>query len=499
MPTFRPHVVLLSLAIFLFFSASDAAPTEAHWSQFRGARGTGLAEAAAKPPSTFDTGSNLAWERRLAAGCSSPCVWGDRVFVTGYARAKQELFLSAIRLSDGKVLWRRVQPCEQVEKVHRSSSPATATPVADGERVYVYFGSAGLFCYDFDGNERWTLELPMPRTRNGSGTSPVLAADRLILNRDGAPERCLMALDPATGTEIWKQDHKSMFGGQAESYSTPLVVDNEIIIHRSGEIAAFRLEDGKRLWWVSAATTGCSSPALTKDGVVVATWNNAGEPDLRSEIPKFATVLKEHDTDGDGKLSKDELPADASFTTRPEAGEARGGEILIRFVFPQLDINKDQKLGSFEWATMATMFKFMAKDHGLLAIRRGGTGNVTRTHVSWTQARFVPEVPSPVVLDGYVYSVKNGGIVMCLDEKTGKQVYRKRLGATGSYYASPVAANGKIYFVSEPGVITVVKAGKSFEVESRFDLEQSVKTTPAIAGETFLIRTKSRLLAFRGS
>jgi outer membrane protein assembly factor BamB len=135
----------------------------------------------------------------------------------------------------------------------------------------------------------------------------------------------------------------------------------------------------------------------------------------------------------------------------------------------------------------------------LLAVKPGGDGDATETHVAWKQRRAIPEIPSPLFYDGRLYLVKNGGIVTCLDPQTGKTIYRERLGSGGQYAASPVAADGRIYVTSEAGVVSVLKAGDTFEVMSENDLAERIMATPAIVGDTLYVRTDQHLFAFRNN
>jgi outer membrane protein assembly factor BamB len=144
---------------------------------------------------------------------------------------------------------------------------------------------------------------------------------------------------------------------------------------------------------------------------------------------------------------------------------------------------------------MASAF-LRANEDVMLAIKPGGEGDVTETHVAWRERRGLPELPSPLFYQGRLYLVKNGGVVSCLEPKTGKSVYRERLGATGPYYASPVAADGRIYAASEAGVVSVFKAGDRFSLLAENDLAERVVATPAIVADMLYVRTDKHLFAF---
>jgi len=119
-----------------------------YWPQFRGPNGQGISTNG-QPPVQFGPDQNVIWKAAVPPGHSSPCVWGTWVFLTGVDGTN--LVTLAIDRSNGKQLWRKEIPVEKLESHHETSSPATATPAADGERVYVYFGSFGLIAYGHDG------------------------------------------------------------------------------------------------------------------------------------------------------------------------------------------------------------------------------------------------------------------------------------------------------------------------------------------------------------
>jgi outer membrane protein assembly factor BamB len=145
--------------IFLVFVALSSSSRAAEnggnqwWPQFRGPNSSGLG--GGKPPVHFGPGQNVQWKTAVGSGLSSPIIWAERLFLTEFDQAAQKLATVCIDRRTGKILWRRAVAVEVIEKVHQISSPAGPTPATDGERVYVYFGSYGLVCYDLDGNLKW--------------------------------------------------------------------------------------------------------------------------------------------------------------------------------------------------------------------------------------------------------------------------------------------------------------------------------------------------------
>jgi outer membrane protein assembly factor BamB len=425
-------------------------------------------------------------------------VWGDRIFVSGVDRQASKFHVLCIDRRKGTIVWDREIPVDKFETVHDVSSPATATPATDGERVYAYFGSFGLIAFDFGGAEAWRVPMPVADVAFGSGTSPVISGDLLILNRDVNGDPHLLAVERRTGKTVWKGvqtlPERKPFGG---SKATPVVWQNEIVVHRGGEVVGFDLKTGARKWWVQTATQGTGTPVVAGDAIYVGTWMNRGEPDLRTDIPSFDELLK-NDTDRDGAMSLAEMPASLQIARRVDVVGVKGADFLIesKDVLGFLDKNKDGKLDAAEWGVFTSQVG-QSRDHGLLAVKPGGTGDVTLSNVLWKEPRGVPEIPTPLALKDRVYMVTNGGIVSCMDAATGKLLFRDRLGAGGPYYASPVAAGGRIYFSSGDGVVSVIEHADQMQVVGRNDLGEPIFATPAIVDGTIYVRSPRSLYAFR--
>jgi outer membrane protein assembly factor BamB len=491
-----PLTHLMFVCSTLLSCCSISLASSPTWSQFRGPNAAGVARESSSLPTEFGPDKNVVWKAELPSGASSPCIWDNHIYLTGYTEQEQKLEVLCIDCHEGSILWRDRVPAKQIEKTHGSSTPASATPACDGERVYFYFGSYGLLCYDTNGKRLWDIQQPIPQTRNGSGTSPVVVGDLVLLNREERQESYLLAVDCRTGETVWKHEHVFQPGILSDGYSTPIAWNNQVIVHTHAGVRAFDIANGALLWQVNARTTGCSTPVLGGDYVYVATWNNLGEPDLRPKYPTFEELVKEHDVNGNGVISFDEFPRDLVLFDRPEGHDEPNVALPIRAILGMFDDNKDQELTATEWSgALARVSNFVA-DHGLLAIKLGGNGDVTRTHAKVIQKQSVPEVPSPLYHDGRVYMVKSGGVVSCFRADTGKRLFMKRVPATGSYFSSPVAAGKYIYFTSAQGKVTVVRAADRLEVVSVNDVGERTLATPAIADSRLYVRTNRHLYAF---
>lgn len=471
---------IASAAVALVAATGVSADRPLAWPQFRGPGGSGIADDQ-KPPVEFGPGKNVKWKVPAPGGLSSPIVVGDKLVITAFDGGK--LYTIAYNRADGTEAWRKEAPAKQIEPFLKvEGSPAASTPATDGERIVSYFGSCGLVCYDPSGKELWKYELPLPTIPGdfGSGVSPVIADGVVVLVRDSIKDAKVIALDAATGSRKWEKPRQS-----PASYSTPAVWETpagkQVVAAGHGRMIAYDLKTGDEKWSVAGMPSACcSSPVAAGDTLYFAGWSPGGPDDKENQLPPFDTQLKNLDANKDGALSK------------AEAGKAFEG------FFDSVDANKD---GMITRAEYETVLKFMADGkNSAFAVKPGGTGDVTATHVLWKQTKGLPYVPTAIVYRGQVVMVKDGGLVTAYDAKTGKEVYLQERGiAAGQYYASPVAANGHIYLTSlHDGTVTVIKAGADeLEVVAKNPkLGERVAATPAIADDTIYIRTAGHIYAF---
>lgn len=275
------------LGTFTFAASSLRA---GDWPQWRGPLANGVAPGA-NPPTEWSEQKNIRWKVALPGrGHSSPIVQGERVYVTAAApvgEARQPVFDSAPGVHDsipvthrheylvlalerksGRIVWRKVVREEWPhEGGHTTGSPASNSPVTDGEFVYAFFGSRGLYCLDTEGRIRWQLDLGKMQTlhAHGEGSSPVLHGDRLIVNWDHEGESFLHAFDKRTGKQLWKvaRDEKT-------SWSTPLLVNvagkTQVVVSATRRVRGYEVETGKLLWECDGLTENVvASPVQWKD------------------------------------------------------------------------------------------------------------------------------------------------------------------------------------------------------------------------------------------
>jgi outer membrane protein assembly factor BamB len=431
-----------------------------------------------RPPAEFGPEKNVAWKAPLPRGQGSLCIFNDKIFLTAFDD-HDTLETIALSRRDGTLLWKREVKTGQLEPYfEKLGTPATSTPATDGQHVVSYFGSFGLLCYDLDGRELWRVKMPLPQTKDGfgSGTSPIIHNGLVYLLRDeDGPGQGLYALDVKTGKEIWKRKRD----GFRVSFGSPVVWDGGIVVIGDLRVKSYDPQTGADRWVVRGlAAYPCTTPAPGPDGnLYVATWSN-GSSNERN-MPDWKDFLAAMDKDKDGKLSI----ADS------------GGTFLADF-FNIFDKNKNGFVEADEWQSNVD---FMGRGKNVvLAIKPGGQGDITETHVLWSNEKGAPYVASPLAYEGRLYLIKDGGLLTVYDTSIGKLLLDKeRLAAAGDYFASPIAAGGRIYLASQKGEVLSFQPGDKPELLFRTDLAEPISATPAVLDHTLYIRTAKHLWAFR--
>lgn len=489
-----------NICFFLLFALIISCKNKTNdqvWPQFRGINGSGVAAENARPPIIFDS-TTLSWKTELPQGVSSPVIWKNKMFVTGFNDSKKELQTICLDRKNGNVLWTSTVIPDTIEICHSISSPAQSTVVTDGKRVITYFGSCGLFCYDMQGKLLWKYRLACCSNWPGNGTSPVIAGDKLILIRD-LDEPFLLALYLNNGAVAWKKFLNSNPIPSNGGHSVPLIYKDWIFIHRVGEITCYSVFDGSQIWSYKLLTSGVSSPIIAGDKVVTACWYNFSEENQRGKLPGFDDLIKDYDKNHNGTISQAELPDNMILFTRPEISDLENTTGIVKDFGWYIDANQDGEITRQEWETFLEVLKDnYYKPSGLLAINLESIGDLSDRSLLWRIPENISEVPSPVFYQDRVYMVKDGGIVSCIDPENGKAIYTMPLGNRGGYIASPVAANGYLYIFGFNGKMKILKAGDKFEIAGEYDFKDKIAATPAIIGNNIYIRTRKELLAYSG-
>ena len=448
-----------------------------NWPQFRGPNASGIS-VSAKPPAVFAPGTNQLWKTSVPPGMSSPCVWRDKIFLTGFDDGK--LLTICYQRNNGKLLWKQAVTPEKLEEFHPTEgSPAASTVATDGKSVVSYFGSCGLICYDMKGKELWRHQLPTAQTSGsfGSGCSPVIVDGLVLVNRDQVANCSLLAVDLKTGKKVWETARPDV----VQSFGTPIFWKNngvnEVVMSGSLKLKGYDLKTGVERWSLAGMPSfTCTTPVLGDGMLFFAGWAPGKEA---GTMPSFSDMAAGADKDKDGAITLEESKA-----------------IGMSSFFKAMDVNADGKITAEDLDTMkANMSK---GENVLVAVKPGGKGVLAESIVAWKQTRGLPYVSSPLFYDGRVYLVKDGGIASCYDAKTGQAYYQQeRLNALGNYYASPVAADGRIYVESLDGKLTVLQAGGDTpKVLHHADFGERISATPALVGNAIYIRTATTLYAF---
>jgi outer membrane protein assembly factor BamB len=251
-------------ALCLFFVMLAPLPAESpseyemYWPQWRGPSGNGVA-ASSDPPVEWSESKNVKWKTAIPGkGSSSPIIWGDSIFVTSAVPTgvgeetgvKHQFVVFAIKRQNGEPSWRTTVRTEiPHEGTHRTGTWASNSAVTDGEHVYAYFGSRGLYSLDMSGNVKWERDFGDMHKRNsfGEGSSPALHGNRILVQWDQEGPSFLVALDRATGEEIWRIDRN-----EPSSWSTPRVVEHDgveqVLTAASNRVRSYDLKDGSLIW-----------------------------------------------------------------------------------------------------------------------------------------------------------------------------------------------------------------------------------------------------------
>jgi outer membrane protein assembly factor BamB len=219
-----------------------------------------------------------------------------------------------------------------------------------------------------------------------------------------------------------------------------------------------------------------SVPLIDGDVIYVSGWETGGDSTEPPSVPTFGETLEKFDTDHDGKISRAEI----GWKSAQQFGET--------------DLNHDGVLDERDWNFYRAR---KTSQNNTVAIRAGGKDDVTDTHVLWRFRKPVPNVPSPLLYNGVIFLMKEGGILTTLDPKTGEVLKQGRLtGALGQYWSSPVAADGKVYVASQEGQVTVLKAAGKWDVMEINEFGEEIFATPAIVDGRIYLRTRAALYCF---
>ena len=429
-------LLLGCIHLLLVAGISAAGPGDdalGNWPQWRGPLATGEAPGG-NPPIRWSETANVRWKIPIPGkGLATPVIWKDQIFILtavetdkkADAKNQQSMPLwmrtqasttnkvhaftiLSLNRKDGKTRWHKVLR-EQIpfSGTHNTGSWASNSPVTDGEYVYAYFGSYGLYCLDMDGDTIWEKDLGDMETRNsfGEGSSPALYEDKLVINWDHEGASFIAVMDKNTGDILWKKERD-----ERTSWSTPLVVDvngkPQIIVNATGRSRGYDLDTGDVIWESGGMTVNVIPSPVYADGIVYLMSGFRGSALQAIRLDKAR-------------------------------GDLSGSDAVV-----------------------------------------------------WTHDANTPYTPSPLLYRGALYFLKiNQNILSCFDAGTGQPTYEsERLEGLKGVYASPAAANGRVYVVGRNGATAVLKHGSTFEVLAVNALDEGIDASPVIVGDELYLR-----------
>jgi len=466
-----------SLAVCaLPFLGLIATAEDSRWAQFRGPNGTGV-DSAVGYPVEFSPSRNVVWKKAVPFGQSSPVVAGSHLYLT--ASESDKLLTICIDAKTGSELWRREIRRQRSHKIYSANDPASPTPVADESGVVAFFPDFGLAAYTPEGKDRWSIPLGPFKNFYGMAASPILAGEMLVLVCDQQSGSFILAVDRKTGRQRWRTERAAATVG----WATPMIFrpsqgSAQLIVLGSTRLDSYYLNTGEPRWWTPIGSMGAvGTPVATGDTLLVSTLST-NEP----WMPTFEATLAQYDKDHDGRLSIEEFKGDKDL------GEH----------FGWIDADGDNFITAQEWNAARNVGM---GEYGAVAIRPDNAqGKLEPQAVRWRVKKGLPFIPAPLVYKDVYYMVRDGGIITSLDPASGQLLKEGRSReALGEYYASPVAADNKIFLASGEGKMTVLKAGAKWQLLGVNDLGDEIHATPALSEGRIYVRTRNSLYCFGGN
>ncbi len=450
MPAFILLGVLLPI-LALGLAGREPADRGDHWPSFRGPSASGVADGQGLPLEwDLSSGRNIRWKTSIPGiANSSPVVWGDRIFVTTAVSASGDATFRTGLYGD----------VSSVDDTARHSWELYSLDRETGRVLWRRVAKEGV-----------------PRVKrhlkaSQANSTPATDGRHVVVLFGGTGTLHGYDFD---GNQLWERDLGMLDGGffRDPSYqwghaSSPVIYEGSVIvqvdIQRDSFIAAYDLESGREVW---------RTP--------------------RDEIPTWGTPTVYRDAD------RDELITNG---TTVRGYDPRTGELLWR-LGPNSDITvATPVVGSGLFFVTAGYSPVQP----IYAIRPGARGDISAERgtessrwLAWSKDRYGTYIPTPIVYRGHLYTLANNGVLTCYEAETGEMVYRERVGEGGSFSASPVASDSRLYIASETGTVYVVQAGPRFRLLAQNEMDEVCMATPAISGGMLIVRTLGHVYGVGG-
>lgn len=430
----RLFVASLAIGLGVCASADD------EWPQFRGPGGQGHSAAKGLPIRWSET-ENIVWKAALPGeGHSSPVISSNQIWVT-------------------TAITRELTPEEEKERLSKLKNPQGLKLAGELTLQAIQIDrESGKLVRTVD-----LFKVPNPEPKHAlnsyASPTPVIAGTKLFCHFGSYGTACV---DRNSGEVLWRNDSVRV-DHQNGPGSSPVFADGRLVIHFDGTdrqfIAALNPDNGEILW-------------ETK---------RSGEMDERPDLKKAYGTPLVISTEGGAQVIS---PA-ANWVY---GYDLQSGKELWKAAYGQLGFSTVPRPVVLDNKVFIATSYMQSR---LLAVKLGGTGDVTATHTAWVSDRQIPNKPSLIALNGRIYFVSDKGIARCVNAETGEDVWFERLG--GDYSASPLEADGKLYFCNQEGLCTVLQAGDAYQELAKNTLDAGCMASPAVAGKSLFLRTSTHL------
>ncbi|TWT65226.1 outer membrane protein assembly factor BamB family protein [Allorhodopirellula solitaria] len=438
----------LLLVVSHFVMATQGHCEDQNWPQWRGPNGSGKTSAT-EVPSRWGPDLNVNWRVELPEpGNSTPVVWGDRIFVTQPVSESNLRALICFDRKTGQELWRRGITYSKSESSHKTNPYCSASPVTDGQHVIAWFGSAGLVCYDVEGNEMWRRDLGKQNHMWGYGSSPILYQDLCLLNFGPGEREFLIAVDKTTGETRWKID--SLDDEAERKWSGP-ENDGNANDFNSDKSRSERLRGS----WNTPIIVHVDADSTNPD-------SDDGHDELVAVLPRRVQ--------GFNPLTGERLWTCGDVAPLAYVSPMQSGDTIV-------------VLGGYGGASFA--------------VQAGGHGDVTSTHRVWHRPQDSGWLGTGVAHEGVIYISGIDGILSCFDVQSGEEFWKERIGGGGTWASITQTADGRMFLLDKSGRTTVFEPNREeFKEVAVNELNETTNASVVIAGSDLLIRTNEALWSF---